>query len=145
MTPIREQVDTMIRRLKAQDSMEGVRFFRAYSDESIETPIQGFSAVVGVIKAEQKQGFAGGLAAPGVRGSLYSAEVELRVFAPYRQSGEGLSELVSAMLIGLERADEERLITAASASSIEFDSELNCVFRRLCFTLEFCLCEEGIA
>ena len=128
MTPIREQVDTMIRRLKAQDSMEGVRFIRAYSDEGIETPIQGFSAV-----------------APGVRGSLYSAEVELRVFAPYRQSGEGLSELVSAMLIGLERADEERLITAASASSIEFDSELNCVFRRLCFTLEFCLCEEGIA
>ena len=97
MTPIREQVDTMIRRLKAQDSMEGVRFIRAYSDEGIETPIQGFSAVVGVIKAEQKQGFTGGLAAPGVRGSLYSAEVELRVFAPYRQSGEGLSELVSAI------------------------------------------------
>ena len=145
MTPIREQVDTMIRRLKALDSMEGVRFFRAYSDEGIETPIQGFSAVVGVIKAEQKQGFAGGLAAPGLRGSLYSAEVEIRVYSPYHENGSGLSEMVSAMMTGLKEADEEKLITAAAASSIEFDKELNSVFRKLCFTMEFCLCEEGNA
>ena len=46
---------------------------------------------------------------------------------------------------GGSEADEEKLITAAAASSIEFDNELNSVFRKLCFTMEFCLCEEGSA
>ena len=37
------------------------------------------------------------------------------------------------------------IITEATASSIEFDKELNSVFRRLSFKVEFCLCEEGSA
>ena len=145
MTPIREQTDCMIRRLKTQESMQNVRFVRAFGDENIETPIQGFLAAVSIISTSQSQDFVGEWAASGVKGCMYTAEVEIRVYTPYHENGSGLSEMVSAMMTGLKEADEEKLITAAAASSIEFDKELNSVFRKLCFTMEFCLCEEGNA
>ena len=145
MTPIREQTDCMIRRLKTQESMQNVRFVRAFGDENIETPIQGFLAAVSIISTSQSQDFVGEWAASGVKGCMYTAEVEIRVYSPYHENGSGLSEMVSTMMTGLKEADEEKLITAAAASSIEFDKELNSVFRKLCFTMEFCLCEEGSA
>ena len=145
MTPIREQTDCMIRRLKTQESMQNVRFVRAFGDENIETPMQGFLAAVSIISTSQSQDFVGEWAASGVKGCMYTAEVEIRVYSPYHENGSGLSEMVSAMMTGLKEADEEKLITAAAASSIEFDKELNSVFRKLCFTMEFCLCEEGNA
>ena len=145
MTPIREQTDCMIRRLKTQESMQNVRFVRAFGDENIETPIQGFLAAVSIISTSQSQDFVGEWAASGVKGCMYTAEVEIRVYSPYHETGSGLSEMVSTMMTGLKEADEEKLITAAAASSIEFDKELNSVFRKLCFTMEFCLCEEGNA
>ena len=43
---------------------------------------------------------------------------------------------------GLNAADEEHIITSASASSIEFDPDLNAVFRRVTFHMAFCVCEE---
>ena len=46
------------------------------------------------------------------------------------------------MLAGLNAADEEHIITSASASSIEFDPDLNAVFRRVTFHMAFCVCEE---
>ena len=145
MTPIQEQIDTLIRGLKQQEGLSGVRFLREYGREDIETPVSGFSAVVGVLKTEQAQSFLGDLAASGVKGRMYTAEAEIRVFSPYRENGSGLSELVSEMLTGLQAADEAGIITEATASSIEFDKELNSVFRRLSFKVEFCLCEEGSA
>ena len=129
MTPIREQTDCMIRRLKTQESMQNVRFVRAFGDENIETPIQGFLAAVSIISTSQSQDFVGEWAASGVKGCMYTAEVEIRVYSPYHENGSGLSEMVSAMMTGLKEADEEKLITAAAASSIEFDKELNSVFR----------------
>ena len=59
MTPIQEQIDTLIRGLKQQEGMSGVRFLREYGREDIETPVSGFSAVVGVLKTEQAQSFLG--------------------------------------------------------------------------------------
>ena len=145
MTPIGEQRDCMMRRLKTSQSMHTVRFVRAFGDENIETPIQGFLAAVSIISTSQSQDFVGEWAASGVKGCMYTAEVEIRVYSPYHENGSGLSEMVSTMMTGLKEADEEKLITAAAASSIEFDKELNSVFRKLCFTMEFCLCEEGNA
>ena len=59
------------------------------------------------------------------------------------ENGSGLSEAVSELMEGLKKADEEKLITAVSASSIEFDSDTNTVFRKVDVHIEFCLCEEG--
>ena len=78
-----------------------------------------------------------------VRGEVYAAHVEIRVYAPQSENGSGLSEAVSELMEGLKKADEEKLITAVSASSIEFDSDTNTVFRKVDVHIEFCLCEEG--
>ena len=143
MTAIREQTDCIIRRLRTQQALRDVRFVREFSEEFIETPIEGYLAAVSITGTSRKQDFVGGLAATGVKGSLYAAEVEIRVYSPYCESGTSLSEIVSAMMTGLREADEEHLITACTASPIAFDNELNCIYRNLSFTLEFCLCEEG--
>ena len=44
---------------------------------------------------------------------------------------------------GLEEADEERVVSDITASSIEFDPDVNAIFRKVEFSMEFCLCEEG--
>ena len=77
-----------------------------------------------------------------LHGETYSAEAEIRLYAPADANGNGLAEIVSEVLAGLNAADEEHIITSASASSIEFDPDLNAVFRRVTFHMAFCVCEE---
>lgn len=143
MTQIRRQIDRLIIRLKQQAALQNVRFVREYGGEPVETPIRGMLAAVSIVKTARETGYIGGLLNSSLRGESYSAEVEILVYAPQGENGNGLSELVSEILSGLEKADGEGLITKAAASSIEFDPNLNTVFRRLGFTMEFCLCEEG--
>lgn len=142
MTAIREQLDAIILGLKRLSVTDGVRFVREYAAEMMEAPITGFIAAVGVTNTERSQGFLGSDATASLKGEMFAADVEIRVYAPYHTNGSGLSEMVSGMLTGLREADEAGIITAASASAIEFDAENNAVFRRLSFRMEFCLCEE---
>ena len=82
---------------------------------------------------------------PGLieKGEMYSAAVEIRLYSPNGGNGSGLSELAGEMLAGLKTADTAGIVSDASVSSIEFDTELNTIFRRIGFRMEFCLCEEG--
>lgn len=143
MTEIRRQIDRLIIRLKQQDALSAVRFVREYGGDPVETPVHGMLAAVGIVKTAREKSYLGGLLSGDTQGETYSAEVEIRVYAPQRENGSGLSELVSELLTGLEKADEEKLITETAASSIAFDSNLNTVYRSLTFRLEFCLCGEG--
>ena len=115
MTQINEQADGIVLGLKEIPALSGVRFVREYSAEPIETPVSGFIAAVGVNSAERKSAFIGG----------------------------DVSELAGEMLAGLKTADTAGIVSDASVSSIEFDTELNTIFRRIGFRMEFCLCEEG--
>ncbi|MBR1483340.1 MAG: hypothetical protein IJ598_10285 [Ruminococcus sp.] len=142
MTTINEQADEIVRGLKELAPLQNVRFVREFSAAAVETPVSGFLAVVGVKSAERSRQFLGGDATSTLKGEMYAAVVELRVYSPYGGNGSGLSEVVGAMLTGLRTVDTAGIISDASASSIEFDAELNTIFRRLSFRLEFCLCEE---
>ena len=89
-------------------------------------------------------GFLGsGASQTGIPDALYSADTELRVYAPAGENGAGLSGVISEMLRALELFDERRIVTKREVGSIEFDSDLGAIFRRLRFRVEFCLCEEG--
>ena len=143
MTQIRRQVDTIIVRLKRMQALEGVRFIREYGNSSIETPVRGLLAVVGVTQTTCERGYIGGYLSSSVRGETYGAKVDIRLYAPARENGSGLSEMVIALVEGLKNADEEHLITNVHASSIEFDAEMNAIYRTVAFDMEFCLCEEG--
>lgn len=143
MNRIQRQVDSLIVRLKHQDALTGIRFVREYANSNMETPVRGLLAVVSIVGTNREKGYIGGYLTSSVRGEVYSAHVEICVYAPQSENGNGLSEAVSELLEGLKKADEEKLITAASASSIEFDPDTNAVFRKVDIQLEFCLCEEG--
>lgn len=142
MTEIRQRLDAIIRSLKRQPAMERVRFVREYAAENEEMPLCGVLAVVGVTQTTREKGYIGGFLSSSVKGESYGAKAEIRVYAPADENGNGLSEIVGEMLAGLEAADAEHIITEAGASSIEFDPDVNAVFRKLTFQIEFCVCEE---
>jgi hypothetical protein len=140
---INNQIDRLIRRIKLFPELEGVRFVREYAGRRIETPISGYIAVVSLNKTERGEEFLGGLSGE-LRSECYRAEGEIRLFAPRSENGAGLSELSVRLISSLRAADEEGIITDAKVSAIEFEASLNAIFRRLSFTLDFCLCEEGL-
>ena len=87
MTQIRRQIDRIIIRLKQQAALQNVRFVREYGSEPVETPIYGMLAAVGIVKTARDTGFIGGLLNTSLRGESYSAEVEIRVYAPQGENG----------------------------------------------------------
>ena len=143
MNQIEKQVDRIIAGLKLIEELKGVRFVREYGSHKIETPIKGMLAVVSVTDTALSKSYIGGFMSSTVKGDEYAAKVEIRVYAPADENGSGLSEIISEMLIGLKKADNEKLITESSASAIAFDPDLNAIYRTISFEISFCLCEEG--
>lgn len=143
MNQIEKQVDRIIAGLKLIDELKDVRFVREYGSHNVETPIKSLLAVVSVTDTAQSKSYIGGYLNSSVKGEEYTANVEIRVYAPADENGSGLSEVVSEMLIGLKKADNAKIITESSATSISFDPDMNAIYRNLCFTIEFCLYEEG--
>lgn len=137
MTQIQNQIDRIIYKLKERAAFEQVRFVREFDTEPVETPIRSITAVVGILQTAREKGYLGGYLSSFVKGERYSSKAEIRVYAPADENGSGLSEIVSEMLGALSEADEEKIITEACASSIEFDPDLNAVFRRIEFEIDF--------
>lgn len=143
MNQIEKQVDRIIVGLKRNAELDNVRFVREYGSHKIETPIKGVIAVVSVTDTTQSKSYIGGYLSPSIKGEEFLAKVEIRVYAPADENGSGLSEIVSEMLTGLKKADNEKIVTESSASTIAFDADLNAIYRTLSFTISFCLCEEA--
>lgn len=143
MTQIQKQLDRIVVGLKHIDSLKDVRFVREYGSHSVETPITGFLAVVSVRETVLSNNYIGGYLSSSVRGDQYSANAEIRVYAPATENGAGLSEVVGAILSGLKDADKDRIVTETSATPIAFDSDMNAIYRTVKFGVDFCLCEEG--
>ena len=57
--------------------------------------------------------------------------------------GAGLSACVFALMNALREEDREGLLSDIAAGSIEFDRDSSVVFRRLSFSVDFCVCGEG--
>ena len=98
--------------------------------------------MVGINQITRENGFFGGRLSSSVSGERYSVRAEIRVYAPASENGTGLSGVVSELIASLESADSEHIITGASASPIEFDPNINAVFRKIEFGASFCLCRE---
>ncbi len=143
MNQIEKQVDRIIAGLKLIEELKSVRFVREYGSHNIENPITGLLAVVSVTDTTQSKSFIGGYMNSSVKGDEYVANVEIRVYAPATENGNGLSEIVSEILAGLKKADAQKIIVDSNASSIAFDPDMNAIYRVVGFSIEFCLCEEG--
>ena len=143
MNQIENQIDQIILGLKSMESLGEVRFVREYGVNKTELPISGMLAVVSVTDMAQSKEYIGGYVSSSLKGEQYSAKVEIRVYAPATENGNGLSEIVSEMLLGLKNADSQGIIQNLNAYSIQFDADMNAIFRTICFDVEFCLCEEA--
>lgn len=143
MNQIEKQVDRIIVGLKFIDSLKAVRFVREYGSHNIENPVSGLIAVVSVTDTSLSKSFIGGYMSSSVKGDEYNANVEIRVYAPATENGNGLSEIVSEILTGLKKADAEKIIVDSNASSIAFDPDMNAIYRVVNFRIEFCIYEEG--
>ena len=133
MNRIEKQVDRIIAGLKVNEALKNVRFIREYGSDEAPSPVNGMIAVVSVRDMSTEKSYIGGYLSPSIKGESYNAGVEIRVYAPATENGSGLSEVVSEILLGLKTAD---------AASIEFDPDMNAIYRTVSFNMEFCLCEE---
>lgn len=142
MNRIEKQVDRIIAGLKVNEALKNVRFIREYGSDEAPSPVNGMIAVVSVRDMSAEKSYIGGYLSPSIKGESYNAGVEIRVYAPATENGSGLSEVVSEILLGLKTADAEKTITHSEAASIEFDPDMNAIYRTVSFNMEFCLCEE---
>lgn len=143
MNQIEKQLDNIIIRLKSAESLESIKFLREYGNHRMENPVRSVMAVVSVKFTERSMDYIGGYLSPALKGELYTAKAEIKVYAPAHSNGSGLTEIVSALLTELRKADEENIITEMSAGSIVFDADMNAVYRAISLSLEFCLYEEA--
>ncbi len=143
MNRISEYLDALVLRMKRRALLGGVRFIRAYSNERMEHPVRGFIAVVGVTNARQSQAFVGEHLTSSLSGERCRATAEIRVYAPAGGNGAGLSACVFELMNALREEDSEGLLSDISAGSIEFDQNSSVVYRRLSFSMDFCVCGEG--
>ena len=142
MNQIEKQVDQIIAGLKVIEELKPVRFVREYGSHNVENPISSLVAVVSVTDTALSKNYIGGYLSSTVKGESYEAKVEIRVYAPATENGSGLSEVAGEILMGLKKADSQKIITEADVSPIAFDPDMNAIYRIVHFTIEFCLCEE---
>lgn len=143
MNQIEKQLDSIIARLKLCDSLSQVRFIREYGSHNIEMPVTGFLAVVSVTDTSLSKKYIGGYMSASVKGEQYAAKAEICVYAPADENGSGLSEITCEMLSALKKADCEGIIEDSKVTSIDFDADMNAIFRTVELNIEFCLCEEA--
>lgn len=142
MNQIEKQIDRIIAGLKTCEPLQKVRFIREYGTNNVETPVRGLLCVVSITDTALLKDYLGGYVSSKLKGECYTANVELRVYAPATENGSGLSEIAGEILASLKKADSEKIITESSATAIAFDPDLNAIYRDVKFSVEFCLCEE---
>ncbi len=142
MNQITIQLDRIIARLRLNEKLKGVKFIREHTSQSVEVNLSSFLAVVAVTDTALSKRFVGDYLSPSVKGEQFSARVQIFVYAPADENGNGLSEITCELMQGLKKADTDKIISEVSVSAIDFDADMNSIYRKVEFNMEFCLCEE---
>lgn len=144
MNRIKAEVDRIVARLKENSALSGIRFVREYSSNQLESPIDGWLAAVCITDVKLSKSYVGGYMSSSIRGEVYSADVEIRLFAPAEENGSGLSELAGEIISTLSEAKNELNISSVTASAIGFDPNSDAVYRTVSCKLEFCASGEAV-
>ena len=143
MIRINRHLDMIINSLKGCAELEDIRFVRGYTNQRIESPLSGFTAAVILLETKLSESYLGGDIGENIKGDIYSAGVEIRLYAPRSENGSGLSRLAAVTLDKLRNVRTECLLSGFNAGQIEFDQNLNAVFRRIGFELTLPVTGEG--
>ena len=144
MNRIKAEVDRIVARLKENSALSEIRFVREYSSNQLESPIDGWLAAVCITDVKLSKSYVGGYMSSSIRGEVYSAGVEIRLFAPAEENGSGLSELAGEIISTLSEAKNELNISSVTASAIGFDPNSDAVYRTVSCKLEFCASGEAV-
>ena len=144
MNRIKAEVDRIVARLKENSALSGIRFVREYSSNQLESPIDGWLAAVCITDVKLCKSYVGGYMSSSIRGEVYSAGVEIRLFAPAEENGSGLSELAGEIISTLSEDKNELNISSVTASAIGFDPNSDAVYRTVSCKLEFCASGEAV-
>ena len=144
MNRIKAEVDRIVARLKENSALSGIRFVREYSSNQLESPIDGWLAAVCITDVKLSKSYVGGYMSSSLRGEVYSAGVEIRLFAPAEENGSGLSELAGEIISTLSESKNELNISSVTASTIGFDPNSDAVYRTVSCKLEFCASGEAV-
>lgn len=142
MNQITTQLDRIIARIRLNEKLKGVKFIREHTSQSVEVNLSSFLAVVAVTDTALSKRFVGDYLSPSVKGEQFSARVQIFVYAPADENGNGLFEITCELMQGLKKADTDKIISEVSVSAIDFDADMNSIYRKVEFNMEFCLCEE---
>lgn len=144
MNRIKAEVDRIVARLKENSALSGIRFVREYSSNQLESPIDGWLAAVCITDVKLSKSYVGGYMSSSIRGEVYSAGVEIRLFAPAEENGSGLSELAGEIISTLSESKNDLNISSVTASAIGFDPNSDAVYRTVSCKLEFCASGEAV-
>ena len=144
MNRIKAEVDRIVARLKENSALSGIRFVREYSSNQLESPIDGWLAAVCITDVKLSKSYVGGYMSSSIRGEVYSAGVEIRLFAPAEENGSGLSELAGEIISTLSESKNELNISSVTASAIGSDPNSDAVYRTVSCKLEFCASGEAV-
>ena len=125
MNRIKAEVDRIVARLKENSALSGIRFVREYSSNQLESPIDGWLAAVCITDVKLSKSYVGGYMSSSIRGEVYSAGVEIRLFAPAEENGSGLSELAGEIISTLSDSKNELNISSVTASASALESFLS--------------------
>ena len=135
MNQITTQLDRIIARLKQNEKLAKVKFIREHGNHGAEINLTSFLAVVAVTDTVLSKKYVGDYLSASVKGEQFLAKVQIFVYAPADENGNGLSEITCEIMQGLKKAE-------LSVSAIDFDTDINAIFRKVEFTMEFFVCEE---
>lgn len=142
MNQITTQLDRIIARLKQNEKLAKVKFIREHGNHGAEINLTSFLAVVAVTDTVLSKKYVGDYLSASVKGEQFLAKMQIFVYAPADENGNGLSEITCEIMQGLKKADTEKIISELSVSAIDFDTDINAIFRKVEFTMEFFVCEE---
>ena len=142
MTAIIDIVNSLICKAKENECISNVKFVKAFRENLAEHPIDGYIAVVKVEKITKTEDFVGGYAKNNIKGEMFNASFALDVYSGNDITGEDLSATTLKIQQAVCLADESNIIDDSWILPIEFDSNLNAIYREIKFNLSFCLCGE---
>lgn len=138
MDLIKDVIDRIITRIRQNEALANVRFVREYNSTPVESPIGGYLAAVCVTGVNLSRRFVGGYMSSSVRGEVYCAEADIRLYAPPGENGSGLSALAGEIIRALKGIEAAENIGEISASAIGFDPDADSIYRTISFKTEVC-------
>lgn len=142
MKQIDKSVSVLVRKIKQDERLKDFTFVKGFSSVEHPNPPEGYMIAVSTLDLNVGTQFLGENVGENLKGSVQTATVKFRVYAPKNDGGEGLLSLCCDLSDAIEKSDTLNVCEDIKISPIAFDNDANTVYRDVVATLSFCVYEE---